>query len=99
MRRDVRQGGPQGASAPRQQAFQRFDADLHQGGGFDIAQLLIVTEDDGFALPFRQTRQGRLDPRARLGRQQAPVRRRAVVDAVRQHIRRDLAPTSQPIVA
>lgn len=52
--RGLGQMAAQVAPGPRQQAFQGFDADMHQRRGLGVGQFLVVLQDDRLALAVRQ---------------------------------------------
>src|SRR5262249_17626512 len=54
---------PERPAATRQERLQCFNADAENLRRFDVAQLLIVAQDNGGALAFRQFAQGPLEYR------------------------------------
>jgi hypothetical protein len=89
----------QAAAASGQQAFQGFDAYLEHSGGFDVAHVLIVDEQNSLPLPFRQSPQCRLHALASLSLAERFLGAGRRIGLFRQFADRQFPSTSQPIPA
>jgi hypothetical protein len=78
-----------------QQGLQRLDADAEHDRRLDVAQLLIVAQQDGIALPLRQLGEGGLDAGGDGGPLQVCPRRGCSARQLACGVERDLAASAQ----